>query len=342
MDRKANGGLSHDEPAAIPPATSSSAQIAGAGTLLRDEIAAARGYRAKAKAANTLRAYASDWSQFEGWCDERGLESLPARPEPVATYLAALALAGKAESTIGRHLAAIGWKHRQDGLVAPTMRDERMVIADTLAGIRREQRARPSRRKAAITATELGLMIRQADGEGRRSVRDRAILALGMAAALRRSELVALELRDVDWVNEGMRLTVRVSKTDQDGVGQVIAVPSGRTLRPVERLKAWLAIRGSQPGPLFVQIDPQGRMTSEAMSDRSIARLIKKYAALAGLDPTTVAGQSLRAGFLTEASRSGATIAKMQEVSRHKKVEVLLGYVRSVELFDDHAGADFL
>jgi site-specific recombinase XerD len=122
----------------------------------------------------------------------------------------------------------------------------------------------------------------------------------------------------------------------------VIAVPSGKTLKPVERLKAWLAVRGQGAGPLFYQIDPQGRLTDKAMSDRSIARLIQKYAGRVGLDPETVAGHSLRAGFLTEASRNGATIAKMQEVSRHKKVEVLLGYVRSAELFDDHAGGGFL
>ncbi|WP_065847652.1 site-specific integrase [Sphingobium sp. Ndbn-10] len=322
-----------------PVAAASSTVVA---PLLQDEIAAARSYRAQAKAANTLRAYLSDWSQFEGWCWERNLDSLPARPEAVATYLAALALAGKADSTIGRHLAAIGWKHRQAGLVAPTLRDERMVIADTLAGIRREQRARPSARKAALTAKDLAAMIAVAEGEGTRSIRDRAILALGLAAALRRSELVALERRDIEMVDKGLRLTLRHSKTDQEGEGQVIAVPSGKTLKPVERLKAWLEVRGSTAGPLFYRIEPQGRLTDKPMSDRSIARLIQKYAGRTDLDPETVAGHSLRAGFLTEASRSGATIAKMQEVSRHKKVEVLLGYVRSAELFDDHAGAEFL
>lgn len=309
---------------------------------LHDEIAVARGYRAKAKAANTLRAYLSDWTQFEGWCDERGIESLPGRPEAVATYLAVLATAGKADSTITRHGAAIAWKHGQDGLVTPQARDGRRVIAETLAGIRREQRARLSRRKAAITATQLSAMIGKAAGEGSRAIRDRAILALGLAAALRRSELVALELDDVAFEQRGLKLTLRHSKTDQDGEGQVIAVPAGKVLQPVARLQAWLAVRGNQPGPMFTRIDPQGRMTGEAMSDRSIARLIQKYAALAGIDPATVGGHSLRAGFLTEASRSGATIAKMQEVSRHKKVEVLLGYVRSAELFDDHAGEGFL
>lgn len=217
-----------------------------------------------------------------------------------------------------------------------------MVIADTLAGIRREQRARPSARKAAISANDLAAMIALVDGEGTRSIRDRAILALGLAAALRRSELVALEWRDVELVEKGLKLTLRHSKTDQEGEGQVIAVPAGKSIRPVERLKAWLAVRGSGAGPLFYQIDPQGRLTDKPMSDRSIARLVQKYAGRAGLDPEMFAGHSLRAGFLTEASRTGATIAKMREVSRHKKVEVLLGYVRSAELFDDHAGGKFL
>lgn len=273
-----------------PIAVASSSAITEPGRRLGDEIAAARSYRAQAKAANTIRAYASDWKQFEGWCDERGVDPLPARPEAVATYLAALAMDGKTDSTIGRHLAAIGWKHRQEGLVAPVQRDERMVIADTLAGIRREARVRPSARKAAITASELAAMIAAADGQGTRAIRDRAILALGLAAALRRSELVALEWRDVELVDKGLKLTLRHSKTDQEGEGHVIAVPAGKALKPVERLKAWLAVRGHVAGQLFYRIDPQGRLTDQPMSDRSIARLIQKYAGLVGLDPEKVGG----------------------------------------------------
>ena len=124
-----------NQPAAAPSATLS--------PLLAGEVGAARSYRRQAKASNTIRAYASDWRQFESWCDERGIEPLPARAEAVATWLAVLARAGRADSTIGQHLAAIGWQHRQHGHVPPTARDERMVIADTLAGVRREARARP-------------------------------------------------------------------------------------------------------------------------------------------------------------------------------------------------------
>lgn len=306
------------------------------------EIAAAHGYRVNARSANTLRAYASDWKQFARWCDERGAEPLPARPEAVATWLAALALAGKAGSTISRHAAAIAWYHRRAGQVAPQHRDSRGVITDTLAGIRRTQCFRPSAKKSAITAEDLGRMIAAAEGQGTRAVRDRAVLALGMAAALRRSELVALQLADVELVKEGLKLTIRQSKTDQEGTGQVIAVPSGKLLKPVDLLKAWLDLRGGGVGPLFLQIDPQGRLTKKPMSDRSVARMIQRYAGKIGLDPAMVGGHSLRAGFLTEAARNKASLSKMQEVSRQKKVEVLLGYVRSAALFEDHAGTDFL
>lgn len=310
--------------------------------LLAGEIAAARSYRRQAKAANTVRAYASDWRQFEAWCDERCLEALPARAEAVATYLAVLAQAGRADSTIGRHLAAIGWQHRQLGHVPPTARDDRMVIADTLAGIRREARLRPSNKKDAIAAADLLTMIAAVRGIGSKAVRDRAILALGLASALRRSELVALHLADVQLVKQGARITIRHSKTDQEGEGQVIAIPHGTTILPVARLRAWLAVRGEVPGPLFTRFAPRGEMTDLPMSDRAIARIVQKYAGLAGLDPVTVGGHSLRAGFLTEAARSGASLPKMQEVSRQKKLEVLLGYIRSAELFENHAGAGFL
>ena len=178
-------------------------------SLLAGEVAAAASYRRRAKSANTTRAYASDWRQFEAWCDERGLDPLRALPEAVATYLAALAQAGRADSTIGRHLAAIGWQHRQEGHAPPTARDERMVIADTFAGIRREARVRPSAKKAAIAAADLMKMIAAVRGIGSKAVRDRAVLALGLASALRRSELVALQLGDVQLVEQGARITIR-------------------------------------------------------------------------------------------------------------------------------------
>lgn len=309
---------------------------------LAEEIEAARAYRARSKAANTMRAYESDWRQFEEWCWQRALEPLPALPEAVATWLAALAQAGRADSTIARHLAAIAWRHRQAGEVAPQHRDPRGVIADTLAGIRREHRARPTNKKSAILAMDLARMIAAVEGQGSRAIRDRAVMALGLAAALRRSELVALQLADLELVREGLKLTIRHSKTDQEGQGQIIAVPSGKILKPVARLNAWLTVRGAAAGPLFFGTDAQGRMTNRPMSDRAVARLVQRYAEKVGLDPNAVGAHSLRSGFLTEAARSGASLSKMQEVSRQKKIEVLLGYVRDAALFENHAGDGFL
>ena len=113
-------------------------------------------------------------------------------------------------------------------------------------------------------------------------------------------------------------------------------------MTPIARLKAWLAVRGEAPGPLFIRFAANGTMTELPMSDRAVARLVQRYAALAGLDASVLGAHSLRAGFLTEAARSGASLPKMQEVSRQKKLEVLLGYIRSAELFEDHAGGGFL
>ena len=130
---------------------------------LVEEVKAARAYRLRSRSANTLRAYASDWRQFQDWCWGRGLEPLPAAPEVVATYLASLARAGRADSTITRHVAAIVWQHRHEGLPPPTAHDTHQLIVDTLSGIRREQRARPTRKKAAISAKDLAGSVANSD-----------------------------------------------------------------------------------------------------------------------------------------------------------------------------------
>jgi site-specific recombinase XerD len=173
-------------------------------------------------------------------------------------------------------------------------------------------------------------------------VRDRALLAIGMAAALRRSELVALTLDDVGITAEGLTITIRQSKTDQEGTGATIAVPEGRRIRPKALLLEWIGRAGFTEGPVFRKLTPQGRISPRPMSDRGVALVVKARAAAAGYDPAQVSGHSLRAGFLTEAARQGATIFKMKEVSRHKSLEILSEYVRSHELFRDHAGEKFL
>jgi len=309
--------------------------------LLRAEIERAADYARASRSAATQRAYASDWRIFVGWCATRQIENLPAAPGPVATFLAAEADRGVKANTIGRRLAAIGYHHRQAGFDPPQEQPGAGVIREVLAGIRSTLGARKVR-KAPADADTLRDMLRTIMGHDLRSRRDRAVLAIGMAAALRRSELVGLIVEDVELAPEGLRLLIGRSKTDQAGEGAVIAIPEGKRIRPKALLLDWMKEAGHQGGPLFRRLTRRGELTGDPMSDRSIARLVQRCAVDAGLDPARFAGHSLRSGFLTEAARQGASIFKMQDVSRHKSIQVLSEYVRDSEVFRDHAGERFL
>ena len=172
--------------------------------------------------------------------------------------------------------------------------------------------------------------------------RDRALLALGFAGALRRSELVALEVADLTEVPDGLRVRIRRSKTDQEGEGAEIAIPRGYRLRPVEAVQAWLAAAEISTGPVFRPVLKGGRVQGVPLTPHSAAQIVKAYARRAGLDAQGFAGHSLRSGFLTSAAEAGASVFKMTEVSRHKSVDVLRGYVRRADLFREHAGSAFL
>jgi integrase len=176
----------------------------------------------------------------------------------------------------------------------------------------------------------------------KRPDRDRALLLFGFSGAFRRSELVALRVEDLTETPDGLRVRIRHSKTDQEGVGQEIAIPRGTRLRPVEALRAWLAAAGITEGPVFRRVTRHGVVLSDALAAESVADIVKHYAARAGLDPNVYAGHSLRAGFLTSGAEAGASIFKLMEVSRHKSVDTLRGDVRRAELFKDHAGSGFL
>ena len=157
--------------------------------------------------------------------------------------------------------------------------------------------------------------------------RDRALLTLGFAGAFRRSELVALEVADLALEPDGLRIQIRHSKTDQEGQGHEIATPRGETLRPVAAVQAWFAAAKISDGPVFRSINRHGRM-SGVLTAQSVALIVKFYPDAAGLDPRAFAGHSLRAGFLTSAAEAGADVLRMMEVSRHKRVETVQGYVR--------------
>ena len=329
--------------AAPPMPDAADPAVADLLSLHHAEIATARRYADASRAASTQRAYASDWRRFSAWCLARGLEMLPADPRVVAVFLSAEAEAGSAPLTVGRRLAAIGWMHRRAGLQPPQAREGAAAILEVMAGIRRSHGIAPARKHAA-DADVLRDVLRAISGDDLRSVHDRALLAFGMAGAFRRSELVALRLADLERVPEGLRVTIRRSKTDQDGAGATIAIPEGRRLRPKALLDAWIEQGGISDGFLFRRLTagPTGIVTSSPMSDRAVARLVQVRVARAGYVAADFAGHSLRAGFLTAAARSGASVFKMREVSRHKSMQVLADYVRDAELFENHAGEGFL
>ena len=289
------------------------------------------------KADATRRGYRSDFAGFARWCDGRGVPALPAAVETLAAFLSDRATAGDKVATLSRKMAAIRYAHRLQDLPSPT---EAEPVRAVLRGIRRELGVAP-RRKAAATAERLRTMLETIPTDTLRGKRDRALLAFGMAGAFRRSELVALRVEDLERAPDGLRVTIRRSKTDQDGAGQVIAVLGGSKLRPVRALLDWLEAAGITSGPVFRSINRHGQVGA-ALTPQSVALVVKEHADAAGLDPAEFAGHSLRAGFLTSAAESGADALRMMEVSRHRRVETVQGYVRRANLFRGHAGVGFL
>jgi site-specific recombinase XerD len=300
------------------------------------EAERARSFANAEKAAATRRAYGTDFMLFRTWCEERQLDAVPASPATVAAFLAHEANRNVKASTIGRRTAAIRYAHKVAGLATPT--DDELVKA-TVRGIRRTLGTAKTK-KAPATAERL-LAMAANTGLGLKGLRDRALLLLGFAGALRRSELVALNLEDIEETPDGMKITIRHSKTDQEGAGQRIAIPLGKIACPIIALKEWIAAAGIQTGAIFRSVNRHGKV-GERLTDQSVSDIVKEHAARLRLDPDQFAGHSLRAGFLTSAASRGASIFKMMDVSRHRSVDTLRGYVRDAELFKDHAGAGLL
>jgi integrase len=240
-------------------------------------------------------------------------------------------------STIGRRVAAIRYAHKLAGLPLPT--DDERVRA-TMRGIRRSLGTAGAKKTPATV--ERIIAMAPIASERLADIRDRALLLFGFASAMRRSELAALDFEDIEETADGLRVTIRRSKTDQEGHGHVIAIPRGVIACPVAALKAWLAAAGITAGPMFRPIAKGGRVQAMRLTDRSVADIVKVHARRAGLDPKLFAGHSLRSGFLNSAAARGASIFKMADQSRHKSTDTLRGYVRDAEIFKDHAGTGLL
>lgn len=306
-------------------------------TALVDPMARVRAYLEAEKSSNTRKGYATDWADFVAWCGQVSEEPLPALPVIVARYLAQLADGGRKTSTIQRRVAAIRNAHKIAGFEPPTSTEG---VKATMRGIRRTLRSKPVRKKP--TTAELLSSVIERLPETTAGLRDRAILLVGFAAALRRSELVALQFPDIERRAGGVLIHLERSKSDQDGKGVALPVPNGKKLRPVEALDAWLAAAGITEGPVFREVDRHGRVGAAALSDRSVARIVKRAIKAAGLDEKAFSGHSMRAGFITSALDAGEDPLKIKGHSRHVKLDTLAIYDRRENDFEDHVSEDFL
>jgi site-specific recombinase XerD len=288
------------------------------------------------KADATRRAYASDWRHFTAWCAAHQQVELPAAPANVAAYLGALASAGAKVSTVRRRCAAIGDAHRHGGYDNPAAH---AGVKATLAGIGRTLGAPPAK-KAALTADLLARALRSIP-QDLAGLRDRALILIGFAAALRRSELVALDVADLARHPKGLVITIRRSKTDQAGTGCAKAIPHGRKLRAVQALDAWLGAAKITAGPVFRGVRGS-KVLPARLCAHQVARIVQKRAAAAGLDPTLFAGHSLRSGYISSAAERGASLVSIAAHADHKKIDTTRGYVQIADAFRDHSGKGFL
>jgi len=308
----------------------------GLGQLVQD----ARRYADGGMAAATRRAYGSDWRDFTGWCASVDACPLPAEAATVALYLTARA-PQLAASTLARRLAAIRTAHR----VADLPRPDSGALRAVWTGIRRAHGAPPVRKRALVTE-DLRRLVRRLP-PGLAGIRDRAILVVGFAAALRRCELAALALErrggpretvGLTFVAAGFEVEIARSKGDQLGEGQVVGVPRGRTaICPVAALRAWLDAARISAGPVWRPVDRLGRLGDGSIGGRAVARIIKRACRRAGLDPDLFGGHSLRSGLVTSAAANDVSLDLIMRQTRHVRVETVRGYIRDGERFRRNA-----
>jgi len=293
----------------------------------------AREFARHSKSESTLKGYRADWRDFCSWCERNGQRPLPASPEAVAAYIAECAGRLKVGS-IQRRLNAIAEAHKATGLDSPTSSG---IVRNTLKGIRRSLRTATVQKAPALTA-DIRAMVDATDS-GLIGLRDRALVLLGFAGAFRRSDIVSLNVSDLDFNRDGLTVTLRQSKTDQEGQGRKIGVPYGSNPEtcPVRTLQAWLESVGLTEGPVFRSINRHGHIQQGRLSGIDVARVVKKLALRAGLDPAKYSGHSLRAGHATSAAASGASERSIMNQTGHRSVQMVRRYIREGSLFRENS-----
>ena len=290
------------------------------------------------KANNTIRAYKSDFKDFSLFCVQNGFKPLPSEPKIISLYLTHLSTKNVKMSTLKRRLVSIGVIHKLKGHYLDT---KHPAIIENIMGIKR-RKGIVQKGKKPILISSLKLIINTIDQQEKNKIkklRDKSIILTGFSGGFRRNEIVALDYDDLDFVPEGLKITIRKSKTDQFGEGSVKALPYFDNLQycPVVTLKNWITESKIKSGPIFRRFSKGSKLSGNRLTDQTVALLIKKYLNLAGIDSKNYSGHSLRSGFATSAAESGAEERSIMAMTGHKSVEMVRRYIKEANLFKHNA-----
>jgi site-specific recombinase XerD len=290
------------------------------------------------KAVNTVRAYRSDFNDFGLFCAKNGFKSMPSEPNVVAMYLTYLSTKEMRMSTLKRRLVSIGIIHKLKGHYLDTKHPS---IIENMMGIKR-RKGSIQRGKKPLLINYLKAIINVIDETKNREIkklRDRSIILIGFSGGFRRNEIVSLDYEDLDFVEEGLKINIRRSKTDQFGEGFKKALPyfDSSEYCPVVSLKKWIDVSKIKSGALFRRFNKGSKISENRLTDQTVALLIKEYLGLAGIDNKNYSGHSLRSGFATTAAESGVEERSIMAMTGHKTSEMVRRYIKEANLFKNNA-----
>ena len=290
------------------------------------------------KSDNTIRAYKSDFKDFGLFCAQNGFKSLPTEPKIVSLYLTHLSTKDNKMSTLKRRLVSIGVIHKFKGHYLDTKHPS---IIENIMGIKRRKGSAQNGKKPLLISN-LKLIINAIDQYKKdeiKQLRDKSIILIGFAGGFRRKEIVSLNYDDLEFVSEGLKITLRKSKTDQFGEGSLKGLPyfDNSNYCPVTSLQKWLNISKIKSGPVFRRFIKGSKLSEKRLTDQTVALLIKKYLELAGINSRNFSGHSLRSGFATSAAESGAEERSIMAMTGHKSTEMVRRYIKEANLFKNNA-----
>jgi len=290
------------------------------------------------KANNTVKAYKSDFNDFGLFCVKNKFKSLPSEPKIVSLYLTHLSTKDIKMSTLKRRLVSIGVIHKLKGLYLDTKHPS---IIENLMGIKR-RKGSIQKGKKPILISNLKQIINVIDKEKNEEIkklRDRSIILIGFSGGFRRKEIVSLDYEDLDFVEEGLKINLRRSKTDQFGEGSIKGLPYFDSAQycPVVSIQKWIEISKINSGALFRRFNKGSKLSKNRLTDQTVALLIKKYLKLAGIESRDYSGHSLRSGFATSAAESGVEERSIMAMTGHKSSEMVRRYIKEANLFKNNA-----